>query len=103
MSRKFRLKIGRTDVYESLKRTSMDKVYLLLRNNVESGPLSFEELIQQHLKPDDLIWVEGKSCAWASPTELQSLKPYVTGKGGTAVQSIHEANATTQTTYPLQS
>lgn len=55
----------------------MQKVYLLLRNNQQTGPYSFEELLELHLKPHDLIWVEGKSYGWRYPTEVESLKAYV--------------------------
>lgn len=56
----------------------MQKVYLLLRNNKQTGPYSFEELLQLHLKPHDLIWVEGKSYGWRYPTEVETLKSYFT-------------------------
>lgn len=50
--------------------------YLLLRNNKESGPLSFDELIKIGLKPYDLVWVNGKSAAWRYPSEIKELIPY---------------------------
>ncbi len=53
----------------------MDKVYLLLRNNQQTGPYSLGELLQQGLKPTDLIWVEGESCGWSFPSEIDVLKP----------------------------
>jgi hypothetical protein len=56
----------------------MQKVYLLLRNNQQTGPYTFEELLQLQLKPHDLIWVEGKSYGWRYPAEVESLKPYMT-------------------------
>jgi len=43
----------------------MQKVYLLLRNNRQSGPFTIDELWQQQLRPDDMVWIEGKSTAWA--------------------------------------
>lgn len=55
----------------------MNKVYLLLRENRESGPYTIDELIQQQLKPSDLIWEEGKSVAWCYPYELDELKAHV--------------------------
>jgi hypothetical protein len=55
----------------------MQKVYLLLRSNRQSGPYSLEELLQLNLKPFDLVWVEGRSAAWQYPSEIPSLKPYV--------------------------
>jgi hypothetical protein len=51
----------------------MRKVYLLLRNNRQSGPFTIDELWQQQLKPTDMIWVEGKSTAWAYLTEVELL------------------------------
>lgn len=54
----------------------MQKVYLLLRNNQQSGPYSLEELIQLGLKPHDLIWVDGRSAAWVYPSEIELLRPY---------------------------
>ncbi len=55
----------------------MSKVYLLLRNNKQSGPHSLEELLTLDLKPLDLIWIEGKSFGWSYPAEISLLKPYV--------------------------
>jgi hypothetical protein len=55
----------------------MHKVYLLLRNNRQTGPHSLDELLQLNLKPFDLVWVEGRSAAWRYPGEIDSLKPYV--------------------------
>lgn len=55
----------------------MQKVYLLLRNNQQSGPYSLEEILQLNLKPFDLVWMEGRSAAWRYPGEIESLRPYV--------------------------
>lgn len=55
----------------------MQKVYLLLRNNQQTGPHSLEELLQLHIKPLDLIWVEGKSYGWSYPSEIDTLKSFV--------------------------
>jgi hypothetical protein len=57
----------------------MEKVYLLLRNNQQTGPHSLEELLQLQLKSKDLVWVEGKSYGWSYPTEIDTLQPYVKG------------------------
>lgn len=48
-----------------------------MRNNQESGPYSLEELLHNTVKASDLIWVEGKSAAWAYPYEIEALKAYV--------------------------
>lgn len=55
----------------------MHKVYLLLRNNKQQGPYSLEELLQQSLKPFDLVWVEGRSAGWKYPSEIETLKPFL--------------------------
>ncbi|HEV2481383.1 MAG TPA: hypothetical protein VGS79_17040 [Puia sp.] len=51
-------------------------MYLLLRNNKQSGPYSLEELKSMGLKAYDLVWLEGKSAAWRYPSELEELKPF---------------------------
>ena len=51
-------------------------MYLLLRNNKQSGPYSIEELKSMGLKAYDLVWLEGKSAAWRYPSELEELKPF---------------------------
>jgi DNA-binding NarL/FixJ family response regulator len=48
--------------------------YLLLRNNKQSGPFSFEEIAGLGIMSNDLIWVEGKSSAWRFPEEIDELK-----------------------------
>lgn len=48
--------------------------YLLLRNNVQSGPYSLVQLKGQGITPADLVWVEGESHAWEHPTEIRGLK-----------------------------
>jgi hypothetical protein len=54
----------------------MERVYLLLRNNQQIGPFTIGELLQQQLKPSDMIWIEGKSSAWTYLSELE-LTPFV--------------------------
>ncbi|MGZ5286433.1 MAG: hypothetical protein ACXWB9_04570 [Flavisolibacter sp.] len=51
----------------------MQKIYLLLRNNKQTGPHSLEEMQQLTLLPSDLVWVEGKSVGWSSPAEIPAL------------------------------
>lgn len=51
----------------------MEKVYRLLRENVEKGPFTLDELKQQNVRLSDLIWVNGISTAWASATEVSEL------------------------------
>src|SRR5829696_8605495 len=55
----------------------MQKVYLLLRHNQQTGPYNLEELIRFDLKPFDLIWIEGRSAGWYYPQEIPSLQPHL--------------------------
>lgn len=50
--------------------------YLLLRDNKQSGPYSFEEITAKGFKPYDLIWAEGKSAGWRYPGELPEFSSY---------------------------
>jgi hypothetical protein len=52
----------------------MQKIYLLLRNNRQTGPFSLDELKSQSLRKDDLIWVEGRSAGWSFPYEIETLR-----------------------------
>ena len=47
--------------------------YLLLRDNKQSGPYSFDELKEKGLKAYDLVWIDGKSAAWRYPSEIEEL------------------------------
>lgn len=49
----------------------MDKVYLILRDNRQTGPYTIGELLQQQLRPTDMIWIEGRSTAWAYVSEME--------------------------------
>ena len=51
-------------------------MYLLLRDNKESGPYSFDELKAKGLKAYDLVWVENKSAAWRYPCEVEELSSF---------------------------
>ena len=51
-------------------------MYLLLRNNKQSGPYSLDELKTLGLKAYDLVWVDGKSAAWRYPSELEELSSF---------------------------
>ena len=52
----------------------MERVYLLLRDNEKQGPYTIDELIQHKLNKNDLIWIEGRSLAWAYPSEIEELR-----------------------------
>src|ERR1700755_2544610 len=51
-------------------------MYLLLRNNKQSGPYSLDDLKSMGLKAYDLVWSEGKSAAWRYPSEIEELKAF---------------------------
>jgi len=72
----------------------MSTTYLLLRNNKETGPFSLEVLLQQDLKPHDLIWVEGQSVGWSNPSEIATLKSYITN------QNLSETENATKPVVP---
>jgi hypothetical protein len=50
--------------------------YKLLRNNMESGPYGFQDLIDLQLKAYDLLWLVGKSVSWKYPSEIDEFKLY---------------------------
>ncbi len=55
----------------------MQKVYLLLRKNHQTGPYTIDELLQQQLRGTDLVWVQGVSQAWSFPLEVPELKDFL--------------------------
>ena len=77
----------------------MQKVYLLLRDNKQSGPYSLEEILQLGLRPFDLIWVEGRSAGWSYPSEITALKPYVPEAPASVQPKSTESTPSTPPTY----
>ena len=67
----------------------MDKVYSLLRNNEKSGPYSLEEMVQKELKMVDLVWVEGKSSNWSTPS---SWERWITGGPRSARRALSDTD-----------
>ena len=51
-------------------------MYLLLRDNKQSGPYTVDELKAKGLKAYDLVWVEGRSAAWRYPSEIDELSAF---------------------------
>jgi hypothetical protein len=51
-------------------------MYLLLRDNKQSGPYTVDELKEKGLKAYDLVWVEGRSAAWRYPSEIDELSAF---------------------------
>lgn len=54
----------------------MTTTYLLLRDNKQSGPYTFDELKAKGLKAYDLVWIEGRSAAWRYPCEIEELSAF---------------------------
>lgn len=79
----------------------MQKIYLLLRNNKQTGPYSLDEIIASELKPFDLIWVEGRSAGWRYPSEIDSLKPYLPQQPGIPEIKSPEPVINQATSYPI--
>src|SRR6476661_8393455 len=61
------------------------KKYLLLRDNRESGPHTFEQMGSFGPHPLDLIWIENESTSWKYPEEIEELKDLVTHDASTTV------------------
>src|ERR1700760_3807022 len=51
-------------------------MYLLLRDNKQTGPYSLDEIKAKGLKAYDLVWVEGRSAAWRYPSEITELSAF---------------------------
>jgi len=51
--------------------------YLLLRDHIQLGPYTHEELKAAGMRTTDLIWVKGISTAWRYPEEIEELKALV--------------------------
>lgn len=73
------------------------KCYLLLRENVENGPFTLEEIMKKNLLPTDLVWVEGSSQSWRFPYEIHALAPYVQSSGQKENETFSENDMDTQT------
>jgi hypothetical protein len=52
----------------------MEKIYLLLRNNIQSGPFTLTELANSAICSDDLVWILGKSNTWCYVDEIVELR-----------------------------
>jgi hypothetical protein len=76
----------------------MKNSYILLRNNVESTPLSAEDLQRIGLKANDLLWVECQSVCWQHPHEIPELRALVTS----AHNNEQNKKNTVEAEQPLQ-
>jgi len=54
----------------------MEKVYRLLRNNLEKGPYLIDELLHQNIQFSDFIWVEGTSHEWVPAQEIEEVNTF---------------------------
>lgn len=69
------------------------KTYLLLRDNVESGPYTWESLMQMELRTFDLVWIPDESIVWKYPSEINELKQltgYAPVTPATIINSLKE-------------
>jgi hypothetical protein len=79
----------------------MQKIYLLLRNNRQTGPFSLDELKSHALCKDDLIWVEGRSAGWSFPYEIETLRHLfpIQEKQDVKAQTIHPPPASSSKVF----
>lgn len=68
------------------------KKYLLLRNNLESGPYSVEQLASIGLLPLDLIWIEDESTGWKYPEEIEALASLIQYNSTSSPQENNSSN-----------
>ena len=73
----------------------MKNSYILLRNNKETGPFSFEQLREQGLAAGDLLWVEGQSVAWMRPAELPEFRS--ANPGHTKIRETEDTQVSKET------
>jgi hypothetical protein len=64
--------------------------YLLLRDDQQIGPYTFEQLKALRLEPTDLVWVQGRSDGWTSVVDVEELRELIRMPGKTG-----QANALT--------
>lgn len=56
----------------------MPRIYLVVQDNVRTGPFTLEELLQQSLQANAMVWIIGQSEDWLSPLEIPGLQGYFT-------------------------
>lgn len=67
--------------------------YLLLRDNIQTGPYSLDELKKAGIRATDLLWIEGKSTGWRYPDEIGELQAFVHASA-THMPGTHISNTT---------
>lgn len=53
--------------------------YLIMRDNLQTGPYTLEQLRLDRLKSTDLVWLQGYSTNWMLAGEIEELKDLVDG------------------------
>jgi hypothetical protein len=76
-------------------------MYLLLRNNKQSGPHSLEDLKSMGLKAYDLVWLEGKSAAWRYPCEIEELSAFAPPVDEQPFDRFYKKPATSASVKPV--
>ena len=51
--------------------------YLLLRDKIQSGPYSLDELKLAEIRSTDKLWIQGKSNYWQYPDEIKEIQAFV--------------------------
>ena len=70
--------------------------YLLLRDHIQLGPYTLEELKAAGMRTTDLIWVKGISTTWRYPEEIEELKAFVHSLSSTILKSDDVSNTSNQ-------
>jgi len=65
------------------------KMYLLLRDNVETGPYTREGLTQMKLRTSDLIWIMDESIVWKYPSEIAEFEQFTGSHRFTDATRVH--------------
>lgn len=73
------------------------KQYILLRDRQERGPFTAQELRQQSVMPNDLVWVDGESTHWQKVSTLSELAD--SGASSFAEGRISSTNQFQQTAF----
>lgn len=77
----------------------MSKIYLLIQNDVETGPFTLQELLQHPLTASDLVWQIGQSEDWLSPLKVPSLQPYFSARAKKPVVKVAVLKAIRNNTF----
>ena len=76
------------------------KKFLLLRDDVQSGPYSFEEIKSKGLQSTDLVWVLGISNGWTYTSEIEEFAGIVQGQPNTVQSSAISFSSNKNSSIP---